>query len=72
MIKVYSKTVCPQCRMVKKFLEDKGVPFEDINVEKNEEAKTYLQSLGFQTVPVTVSGDEIVVGFAIDKLRELV
>lgn len=72
MIKVYSKTVCPQCRMVKKFLEDKGVPFEEINIEKNEEAKTYLQSLGFQTVPVTVSGDEMIAGFAVDKLRELV
>lgn len=72
MIKVYSKTVCPQCRMVKKFFEDKGVPFEEINIEKNEEAKTYLQSLGFQTVPVTVSGDEMVVGFAVDKLRGLV
>ncbi|MRB84938.1 NrdH-redoxin, partial [Bacillus thuringiensis] len=47
MIKVYSKTVCPQCRMVKKFFEDKGVPFEEINIEKNEDAKTYLQSLGF-------------------------
>ncbi|MRA94122.1 NrdH-redoxin, partial [Bacillus thuringiensis] len=23
MIKVYSKTVCPQCRMVKRFFEDK-------------------------------------------------
>ena len=72
MIKVYSKTVCPQCRMVKKFFEDKGVPFEEINIEKNEDAKTYLQSLGFQTVPVTVSGDEMIAGFAVDKLRDLV
>ncbi|MRB49401.1 NrdH-redoxin, partial [Bacillus thuringiensis] len=52
--------------------EDKGVPFEEINIEKNEDAKTYLQSLGFQTVPVTVSGDEMIAGFAVDKLRELV
>lgn len=73
MIKVYSKTVCPQCRMVKKFLDDKGVPYEELNIEQNESAKEYLQSLNLTTVPVTVAPNgEIILGFAVDDLRKLV
>lgn len=72
MIKVYSKTVCPQCRMVKKFLDDKGITYEEINVENNSEAKEYLESANIRTVPVTVTPTgEMILGFALNELREL-
>lgn len=72
MIKVYSKTVCPQCRMVKKFLDDKGVAYEEINVENNPDAKEYLESANIRTVPVTVTPTgEMILGFAVNELREL-
>lgn len=73
MIKVYSKTVCPQCRMVKKFLDDKGIAYEEINVENNPEAKEYLESANIRTVPVTVTATgEMILGLAVNELRELV
>ena len=72
MIKVYSKTACPQCRMVKKFLDDKGIAYEEINVENNPDAKEYLESANIRTVPVTVTPNgEMILGFAVNELREL-
>ena len=72
MVEVYSKTVCPQCRMVKKFLDDKGIPYVEHNVEKDTDALEYLQQAGISHVPVTkVPNGKMIMGFNVNELREL-
>jgi len=51
MLKIYSKTVCPFCVNAKKFLKAKDIPFEEINIEENEEAREFLKSQGHRSVP---------------------
>lgn len=57
MVKVYSKeiTFCGQCRTTKMDLTKKGVPFEVIDVESDQEAFDYIVSLGYKEVPVTIT-----------------
>lgn len=72
MVEVYSKTVCPQCRMVKKFLDGKGIPYVEHNVEKDAEALEYLQQAGISHVPVTKApSGKMIMGFNVNELREL-
>ena len=54
--------------MVKVYLSRKGVPFTERNVSLDREALKSLVGMGFRTTPVTVIGDERVVGYSTGKL----
>lgn len=72
MIKVYSTPTCPYCVTLKKFLKEKGIEFEDIDVSKNEkELKEMIDKSGQMGVPVVDIDGKIVVGFDRDKILEL-
>ena len=54
-VKIYSTTWCAFCKAEKKFLTDKGVKFEDVNVEEDEQAAHEMVHLSGQMgVPFTV------------------
>lgn len=58
MLKIYSKTVCPYCVNAKNFLKAKGIAFEEVNIEENEDAREFLKEHGHRSVPkfiITVS-----------------
>ena len=68
---VYSTDSCPFCHMAKDFLKEKGVKFEDINVnEDQEKAKEMVEKSGQMGVPVLDIGGEIIVGFNKPKIEE--
>ncbi len=69
---VYSTNTCPYCDMVKNFLKQQKVSFEDINVaEDAEKAKEMVAKSGQMGVPVVDIGGEIIVGFNQQKIQEL-
>lgn len=51
MLTVYSKTVCPFCVNAKNYLKSKHIPFEEINIEKDEQARQFILEKGHRTVP---------------------
>lgn len=51
MITIYTKTTCPACQQMKMILETKGVDFMEVNIEKNDTARTFLLSEGHRSVP---------------------
>ena len=54
-VKVYSTSWCAFCKAEKKFLTDKGVKFDDVNVETDEQAAHEMVHLSGQMgVPFTV------------------
>lgn len=61
---VYSTTTCPYCHMVKDFLKEKGVEFEDIDVARDQEkAKEMMSKSGQMGVPQIEINGKIIVGF---------
>jgi glutaredoxin-like YruB-family protein len=72
MIKVYSTPTCPYCVTLKKFLEEKGVKFEYIDVSKDEQAlDEMIEKSGQMGVPVVDIDGQITVGFNKNKILEL-
>lgn len=64
MIKVFTTTTCPSCAMVKKYLDMKKKAYEVINLDEEPERRQEAIALsGAMTVPVIVSGEEVVVGY---------
>ena len=59
--------------MVKVYLSRKGIEFTDYNISTDREALGRLVGMGFRTTPVTVIGEERVVGYSpanLDKALE--
>lgn len=73
MVKVFGFEGCPWCTKVKKYLQARGVEYEEHDVELNEEdAKECQRISGDLTVPVTtIDGVNYVVGFDKRKIDEL-
>ena len=68
-IKVYSTESCPYCTMVKEFLKEKKIEFEDIDVNSDRnKAQEMVEKSGQMGVPVILIGEEVIVGFDKPKI----
>jgi glutaredoxin 3 len=69
-VTIYTTPTCPYCRAAKTLLAEKGVDYEEINVESNAERRAEMMSRsGRRTVPQIFFGDTHVGGC--DDLYEL-
>jgi glutaredoxin 3 len=69
---VYTSPTCPYCKMVKDFLSQRGISFEERDVSRNSSyAQELVRSTGQMGVPVTIISGEIVVGFDRGRLEQL-
>ncbi len=74
---MYATDWCPYCARARRLLEQKGVPFEEIDVEARPEARAEMtaRSGGRSTVPQIFIGDTHVGGsddlYALDASGEL-
>ena len=55
--------------MVKVYLSRKNIPFTERNVSLESDARETLLELGYRTTPLTLIGDEKVVGYNPSKLE---
>ena len=55
--------------MVKVYLSRKNIPFTERNVSLESDARETLLELGYRTTPLTLIGDEKVVGYNPAKLE---
>ncbi len=51
-MKLFTKTVCPKCMLVKTMMEAKGVEYEVANIDNDEIAKQEIVDKGFMAVPI--------------------
>ena len=63
MITIFSKPNCVRCEMAKRYLNDKGVKFKEIDVFENVEALAMLRDKGFSQMPVVSIDGEFHTGF---------
>lgn len=74
MIKVYSSDSCGYCQKLKSYLDSRSISYTVIDVNASEDnAYELIRLTGQSAVPVTIIGDETIVGFdkpAIDKALE--
>jgi glutaredoxin 3 len=69
---VFSTPSCPHCRTAKRYLQQKGVRFTDVDVSRDQSAARDMQRIsGQQGVPVITVGGRPVVGFDRQKLDQL-
>jgi glutaredoxin-like YruB-family protein len=71
-IRLFTTPICPYCFSLKKFLEEKGIEVEEIDVTKNEVAmEEMINETQQTTVPVLDIDGEFIVGFDREKICKL-
>lgn len=71
-IKVYSTEACYYCVLLKDFLKEHKVEFEEIDVSQDEEMqKEMIEKSDQMGVPVVDINGEIIVGFDQKKIKKL-
>jgi glutaredoxin len=66
MMKLYTKTVCPKCMLIKSELNVAGLEgqFETINIDQDNSAKEKIVNAGFMSVPILEVGGKLIHDFA--------
>lgn len=70
-ITLYSTRRCPHCQQAKAWLRQRGLRFQEFDIERNPRAFKAFQRLGGRGVPVILVGDKRVDGFDPRRLRQL-
>ena len=71
MITIFSKPNCMSCNFAKKYLDDKGVKYEEIDVINDKEALAMLRDKGYAQLPVVDIDGEFHTGFRPDVLSKV-
>ncbi len=71
-VKIYSTPACPHCKAAKNYFKSLGIPFEDVDVSKDQrEAERMVQKTHQYGVPVIEMGNQIVIGFDRNKIDRI-
>ena len=69
---VYTTPSCPWCNAVKQYLEERGIPYTEIDVSQDQAAAMeMIRKSGQMGVPVVEINGEIVVGFDRERISKL-
>ncbi|HCW05463.1 MAG TPA: NrdH-redoxin [Clostridium sp.] len=67
---IYTSNSCPYCTAAKDYFKQNNVDFEERNVAKAEYRKE-LMNLGILSVPVIKIGDELIKGFDLKAINNI-
>ena len=71
-VTVYSTPTCHFCQATKEFFAANSIEYTNFDVSKDlEKRQEMIEMTGQMGVPVIRIGDDVVIGFDEDKLREL-
>lgn len=75
-VKIYLTHWCPYCQRAKALLEQRAIPYEEIDVDGDHEKRAWLRkATGQRTVPQIFIKDESIGGYtelaALDRSGEL-
>ena len=70
-ITVYTSTSCHYCHILKDYLDEKNVSFEEKNIDTDPQARTFLIKNRIMGVPAMYVGDTQIIGFDKEKIDEV-
>ena len=68
---IYSSNTCQYCIAIKDFFKSRSLSFTEKNISENSEFRKELIKKHIMGVPYTLIDDESVLGFDIEKIKEI-
>ena len=70
-VEIFVTDWCPYCKSLEAFLKNKNIKFTRYNIETHTQGKRLYKKLGGKGgVPLTLIGDQLIQGFAPNKILE--
>ena len=70
-IKIYTFEECPYCNNLEKFLLEKNIPFDKIDVSKEKNLPDFLKDKEFIDVPIIEINGKIIKGFQKEEIKKV-
>lgn len=62
---MYSKDPCPYCVNAKRFFDNRGISYEQIDLtDKPDEMQAIKEKTGWRTVPIILINDKLIGGYS--------
>lgn len=71
MLTVYSKNHCPFCDQAKALLNSKSIPFTEVKIDEDADARAFIVGEGHRTVPQIYKDGVLFVSGGFNGLRQL-
>jgi glutaredoxin-like YruB-family protein len=69
---LFTQPDCPPCHIVKLFLTERGIPFEERDILRDPTARRELMEKHHShSTPTLVIGEEVMIGFNPERLDEI-
>ncbi|MGE1173886.1 glutaredoxin family protein [Pseudomonas sp. BW7P1] len=65
---LYATDWCGYCKQTKRFLDQKGIPFKEFDIEKDAEARKTYEALGGRGIPLIDVNGTLIRGFDPDDI----
>ena len=68
---LFSTSTCSWCRRAKRYFKERGVPFKEVDVERDQQAaRDIVRKTGQTGVPVIKIGSSWIVGFDKERIEK--
>ncbi|WP_122580038.1 glutaredoxin family protein [Pseudomonas viridiflava] len=61
---MYATEWCGYCKQTRRFLDSKGIPYQECDIEKSEEGRKAYEALGGRGIPLIDVNGTLIRGFA--------
>jgi len=63
LVQIYTTKSCGYCKLLRRYLNARGIPYADYDIETNRDARLAFEAAGAQGVPLVVIGGQRIQGF---------
>lgn len=70
-VAIYTRRNCPNCRQAKTVMKQWGIPFQELDIEKNQRAAKEFSRLRMRAVPLIKIGGRVLQGYDVRRLKTL-
>lgn len=63
LVQIYTTESCGYCKLLRRYLNARGIPYADYDIETNRDARLAFEAAGAQGVPLVVIGGQRIQGF---------
>ena len=71
MFKLYTQEDCPNCEELKMFLKEKGITYEEVDVNNDTKARAFMIMNDLETTPALTVEDSIICGPVMDMKSKI-
>ena len=60
---IYTQSLCGYCVAAKQLMKECGIPYNEISLDNNQDAKNLMKEKGYKTVPQIFDGELNIGGY---------